>query len=1015
MLNMKNLFLIVLISCFSLILKGQVSKTVNVTAGGLKTTLTATELSTVSNLTLTGVLDARDFKTMRDDMPVLEVLDINETTIASYSGTDGTLDYSTDYPVNTIPENCFAGKLSLTNVLIPTSVTAIGMWSFYNCTGLKAITIPSLVTMIDYATFLNCSALASVVIPPSVTSIGLSAFAGCSSLISVNIPFSVVSIADMAFSGCGGIISVDGNNPNYSSLNGILFDKMQTRLIHCPLSKTGSFTIPVGVKIIASSAFENCTWLTSITIPSSVTTIESSAFAGCTSLSSIIIPQSVISISDNAFYNCTGLTSITAQNETPINLNGSSGVFDGIEKSTCKLSVPYGSSHLYATADQWKNFTNIEEMPEFNLSSISIIIQSNGGIVNINLQTALAWTASSDKTWLTVSPISGNSNNTLVLTATANTAISSRIAEVTMSPSGSPTQSIIITQEGTPLSVNLTAGGLKSMLTSDELINVYSLVITGTIDARDFKTMRDDMPGLKKVDLSGVTVSAYTGAGGTVGSGSFYPADIIPENAFSTKLGTNNKNFTSIILPETVTSIGQAAFYYCTDLTSMVIPPLVTNIGYGSFMSCSSLVSLTIPSSVSVIDYSAFSNCSSLSSINIPSSVLSIDESAFTGCSGLINVDEANPYYASIDGILFDKLLTTLIHYPISKTESTYNIPSSVTYIGYGAFIYCKGLASVLIPSSVSYIGVGAFMGCTNLTSVNIPPLVTSINAWTFGSCSALTSSLLPPTVTNIGFSAYDGCSSLTSVAIPSSVTTFSDYAFNNCSGLTSITTYSLIPKDLSASTGVFNGINTSNCKLYVPFGSYQLYASANQWQDFTNIIEMPGIALSAKTVTIAAPEGSNATIELTSNTDWATSPSQTWLSVSPSSGNGAGTLTFTAGANPVTTGRTAVVTVSGPEVESQTITVNQNGKDIPTAINKTEESNIVIYPNPVYGTLTIEYKAESFETVSIFNSQGVLIAKEKAIAPGQQLDFSSYASGIYFIEIVKTSGEIRRVKVVHN
>jgi hypothetical protein len=137
--------------------QAQVSKTVNVTAGGLSTALTSTELATVTNLTITGTIDARDFVTMRDSMPALAVVDISAVTIAAYTGNGGTSS-DTSYPANTIPdysfynENTSKGKTTLTTILLPSSVTSIGYDAFYNCSGLTSIIIPNSVTSIgNYA------------------------------------------------------------------------------------------------------------------------------------------------------------------------------------------------------------------------------------------------------------------------------------------------------------------------------------------------------------------------------------------------------------------------------------------------------------------------------------------------------------------------------------------------------------------------------------------------------------------------------------------------------------------------------------------------------------------------------------------------------------------------------------------------------------------------------------------------------------------------------------------------
>lgn len=222
----------------------------------------------------------------------------------------------------------------------------------------------------------------------------------------------------------------------------------------------------------------------------------------------------------------------------------------------------------------------------------------------------------------------------------------------------------------------------------------------------------------------------------------------------------NRANVTSVVIGVGVTSIGYAAFYFCSSLTNVTIPDSVTSIGDVAFKSCGRLTSVTIPNSVTFIGSQAFDNCQGLTDVTIGDNVTTIGSSAFYSCYNLTRV----------------------------------TIPSSVTFIGYHAFYNCRGLTDVTIGDSMTIrnggctIGGEAFSRCSNLTRVTIGNNVTTIGNEAFAFCSKLTRLSIGDNVTTIGDYAFYACDNLTSVTIPNNVTTIGCEVFGFCTKLSGVT-----------------------------------------------------------------------------------------------------------------------------------------------------------------------------------------------------------------------------------
>ena len=289
-------------------------------------------------------------------------------------------------------------------------------------------------------------------------------------------------------------------------------------------------------------------------------------------------------------------------------------------------------------------------------------------------------------------------------------------------------------------------------------------------------------------------------------------------------------NLTSVIIPNSVTSIEPSAFYDCASLTSIIIPGSVTSIGYRAFQGCRNLTSITFSNGLSSIDYKAFLGCRSLTSITIPNSVTYIATSAFQNCNNLrtlyfnavncsnfildmhsLEYGDAPPFYnCPISTIYIGDNVQRIPEYFSYGIDSltSITIPNSVGIIGKGAFQECSGLHSIVLPNSLPFIADNTFNGCTSLDSIIIPNTVSSIGNNAFENCSSLDSITIPNSVSSIGTAIFKGCTSLGSIIIPNTISSIENNAFENCSSLDSIS----IPNSVTGiGTAIFKGCTGLN------------------------------------------------------------------------------------------------------------------------------------------------------------------------------------------------------------
>jgi len=704
----------------------------------------------------------------------------------SISGTGAMFDYETD----TQP---WKSEISMIHsICINKGVTSIGRNAFYNCYAAAEAVISNGVVSIGDGAFAGCQSLTSIVLPSSLTSIGELAFYYCVSLTRVELPNHMTAIGSGAFYQCRELESIKIPN-GLTTIHPATFA--------CCYSLTEA-VLPSGVTSIGDEAFLYCFALTSVKIPGSVTAIGKGSFRSCSKLSSITIPGSVRIMGDGAFSE-SGLTSVTiSEGVTEIGAGAFRECYYLKSVSIPKTVTAIGDHAFYYC---------------YRLDSVAIpkgvtTIGNNAfdvcyGLISINLPTTL--TEIGDQAFLGCSS----------LVDASYPGTWKQWCAITM---GTDNQDLI---EAVLSSNDIASGKCGDKLNWKFNGSTGTLSISGTGKMYDY-TLDDNTSCWKPLEEY---ITSIHIANGTTKIGNY---------AFS------NIGMFSIIIPESVTTIGSGAFINCFRLESITIPKnvkvisdsafacsglknvdiskSVTTIANGAFASCYQLNSIVIPQGVTTIGDYAFGSCNNLTSVTIPKSVTSLGMRIFGDCSGLNNVTilsgvtsigEAMFYgCSSLNHIILPESITTIgkwafegsglksFTWPSKVKTIEYGtfmdcadltdvtIPESVTAIGDYVFQDCTSLTSVTIPKSVQSIGEGIFYNCTGLANVSIESNITAIEAYMFYGCSSLTQFTIPESVKTIGKLAFWGCSSLTEIILPEGVTTIREHTFDECTALKEVT-----------------------------------------------------------------------------------------------------------------------------------------------------------------------------------------------------------------------------------
>ena len=669
--------------------------------------------------------------------------------------------------LKTIGNNAFYRNQKLTNIeFTGENLTSIGSYAFYNCIALTELNLKGNgETVIDFRAFYCNDALKKISLA-GIKTIDNSAFEDCGDLNSVNFGEGLLSIGSCAFQNCRDLNSVNFGE-GLLSIGSYAFE-------NCPNIET--VCLPESLTTIGSEAFKDCSKLTSIDIPNKVTKLNDNTFANCTSLKNVSIGSGCTSISSTAFVGSNAIEKIIVAGGNA-NYSSVDGALLNKEKTSIIL-YPKSKSGEFVIPDTVTSISDhaFDNVPNLTKITIGANVKTIGAraFQNCNsLETVIF--KDSD----TIKKTIGNYafykcpalskvdfGNAVKSIGSYSFAVNDSIKSIELPDSlesigdgaffcNRKLTNIVFTGE------NLTSIGSNAFQDCDSLTelnlkgNGETVIDYGAFCGND---------ALKKISLAGIkTINNY---------------------AFQNCVVLNSVNFGEGLL-----SIGSCAFLNCPNIETVSLPESLTTINNGAFKECSKLTSIDIPNKVTELNDITFANCTSLKNVSIGSGCTSISTTAFFGASSIdrITVSEDNKNFTAVDGVLYNKDMTTLVLYP-KNCSGEFAVPDTVTTIADYAFDNSPNITKVTIGKNVKTIGFYAFSGNKKLETVEFTGNnLTSIEDEAFSDCIALSELNITGNGLVINSDAFYRNYALKSLTLGTGVKTINSYAFRQCTSLETV------------------------------------------------------------------------------------------------------------------------------------------------------------------------------------------------------------------------------------
>ena len=685
------------------------------------------------------------------------------TTIVEYLGNGG--DVVIPAKVKTIGAMAFSNRSDVTSVTFTKDIVAIEEKAFENCTGLTGpFTPPNNLNVIgDYA-FAGCSGITEFIFQNKLQSVGTNVFNGCTSLQKSNCPDTMLQIPDYFYYGCSSLTDV---------------------------------VIGTDITAIGDSAFAGCSSLAKIEMSKKITSVGDNCFANCSELSDITFSTSLHVIGDKAFnttkwfvdayekasaaeadsdrYILVGQGTILAY--VPVANDDSllildlpdaafaiaEGAFDDIVERISEVQLSQKKCKLtYIGAGVFKGAINLKEF----------LLPNKVSVINDDLFSGCVKLETIDVSQNKITYVGNNAfYGCESLKSVVFTDMITTIGDNAFYGCKSLTEIIL------PDKIESIGDYAFQYCTSLNRIVIPLKLKTVGVKAFDDTLWYDNLSNYSQTPTEN-QFHIY-GDGILIKADIFEPLIVIPEEVkliaaftFNGWQEIKDREFYgsslpySVTIPEGVTSIGNYAFYYCTNLQTVFIPESVQKIGEYAFYGCTSIKFVHLPDSLAAIEDYAFYGCTSMETVTLPSSLTSIGKYAFYDCYKITNMDIPDS-------------VTSIGAYAFANTYWHYYNTADFVIVGDGVLIKTNVTGDVVVPDSVKCIAGGAF-DSEFITSITIPEGITVIGDYTFSGCTEVTKITLPSTVVSIGYKAFNNCYALSELSSLDGVEVDED-AFANC------------------------------------------------------------------------------------------------------------------------------------------------------------------------------------------------------------------------------------------